>query len=66
MDGGGRRRRTRELAVIVALFAIAILASPLRALWARPSVPWWTILVIWAVIITLGGLAIDRWGRDDR
>lgn len=62
----GRQGRARDLAIIVALVATAILASPLREVWARPTVPWWTILGLWAMIITAGGIAIERWGRDDR
>ncbi|MCG8421887.1 MAG: hypothetical protein MJE77_28535 [Proteobacteria bacterium] len=50
------------------IFALALLffVSPLRALWARTSTPWWVLSALWIGVVAAGILVARSWMRDDR
>ena len=41
----------RALALVVAAVTLVAFGTPMRALWADPRRPWWTVYAIWALAI---------------
>lgn len=51
--------------VLLFLFGLLLLASPLTIWWMSAGAPWYTAWVIWALLITLSGLIAHRLGHHD-
>ncbi len=62
---GGSFDDLRALTLLLLAFAIALLATPLRTVWAHPGAPWWTPFAVWSLLILLALLIARRWGRSD-
>jgi hypothetical protein len=64
-DGTGSGR---DRPLIAAVIAVALLASPLLAVWARPAWGWLAPYAVWAVILGVTVLLLHtghRGGSDD-
>lgn len=51
--------------VLLFLFALLLLVSPLVAIWAQDDAPWYLPYLLWAVIIALAAWLQRREPRDD-
>ncbi len=45
--------------LLIALVALFLVNSPFTAWWARLSLPWYAMFILWAVIIAL--VAVNQW-----
>ena len=53
-------RRQLDGILILFLFALFLLVSPLVDWWARPDAPWFMPFLLWAVLILLAALLQHR------
>ena len=42
-----------ERSLLLFLFALFLLVSPLKPLWAGPDAPWYSVYLLWAGVIAL-------------
>lgn len=55
--------RSGTFSLLVFLLAVLMLCSPVTAWWMRPSMPWFTVYVVWLALILLTAGLIGRRGR---
>lgn len=56
-------RRT-DSSILLLLFALFLLASPVMALWANAGSPWYLLYLLWAALIAMVAWASRRGGSD--
>jgi hypothetical protein len=57
--------RKLDMVLVLGLFALLLLTSPLLAWWAAPDNPWYMPYLIWTLLIALGAWLQSRRGRGD-
>jgi len=57
--------RKLDVVLLLGLFALLLLSSPLLLWWADPEGPWYMPYLIWALLIALGAWVQHRRGRYD-
>lgn len=58
----------RDRPIIAAVIAVALLASPLLTVWARPAWGWLAPYAVWAAVLAIAAALLhlgDRAGGDD-
>jgi hypothetical protein len=51
--------------VVLFLFALLLLASPLLGWWAADDSPWYLPYLLWLLVIMLAAWLHERYARDD-
>lgn len=51
--------------IVLFLFALLVLASPLIGWWADDDSPWYQPYLLWLLLILLAAWLQRRYGRDD-
>jgi hypothetical protein len=49
-----------ERTLLVLLIALLLLISPIKYLWSNDQAPWYSLYLVWLLIILLGRILIGR------
>jgi uncharacterized membrane protein (DUF4010 family) len=59
-----RRVTHAELAMVIVLISIVLLTAPLILIWSQDGNPWYSLYLVWSVIILLAALNRQKISRE--